>query len=106
MHIIFIFAIWEAILDTLVACDGAVSQCGPPRGTFGIPKKKTNNSSPFVIPHVHVSAPIETPLVILYVVTPMQTCACYGNSPKKNVITPMDHLIPYNNTRDQIVQLA
>ena len=70
------------------------------------PEKKTNNSSPFVIPHVHVSAPIETPLVILYVVTPMQTCACYGNSPKKNVITPMDHLIPYNNTRDQLVQLA
>ena len=28
-----------AILDTLVAFDGAVSQCGSLRGTFGIPKK-------------------------------------------------------------------
>ena len=80
MHIIYILAIviYEicyAILHALMAYDGAVAQCGPPRGTFGIPKK-INNVSPFVIPHVHVSAPIKTPLVILSVVTPMQTCTC------------------------------
>ena len=33
------YEICYAILRTLVAYDGAVSQCGPPRGTFGIPKK-------------------------------------------------------------------
>ena len=47
-------------------------------------KKKVNNFSPFAIPHVHASATIGTPLVILYEVTPMQTCTCYSNSLKKN----------------------
>ena len=112
MHIIYILAIviykiCYAILRALMTYDGAVSQCGPPRGTFGIPKrKKVNNFSPFAIPHVHASAPIGTPLVILYEVTPMQACTCYSNSLKKMVITPMGPLILYNNTRDQLVQLA
>ena len=88
MHIIYILAIviykiCYAILRALMTYDGAVSQCGPPRGTFGIPKKKVNNFSPFAIPHVHASATIGTPLVILYEVTPMQTCTYYSNSPKK-----------------------
>ena len=40
------------------------------------PEKESGNFSPFVIPHVYGSTPMETPLVILSVVTPMQTCTC------------------------------
>ena len=54
--------------------DGAASECGSPRDTFGIPKKNIYSLFPFVIPHVHGSTPMETLLVILILVTPMQTC--------------------------------
>ena len=51
MHIIYIlaFVIYEicyAILHALMAYDGGVAQCGPPRGTFGIPKKNLVISPP------------------------------------------------------------
>ena len=66
------------------------------------PEKESGNFSPFVIPHVYGSTPMEIPLVILYVVTPMQTCTFITIM----IITPMDSLNVYNNTRDQWVQLA
>ena len=109
MHIIFILAFMRYAMLYFVLWWPAMEQCrsvGRPVAHSGSRKEK-GNFSPFAIPHVHASAPTGTPLVILYEVTPMQTCTCYSNSPrKKMIVTPMGPLNVYNNTRDQWVQLA
>ena len=53
------------------------------------PEKEYGNFSPFVIPHVYGSTPMEIPLVILYVVTPMQTCTVVTEV--QNKIEKIDH---------------